>query len=219
VKELNQKYGDPKLSGAVHAHRLPPFPNLKPKHRREDGTFPETALVEANGGICQKAANRLEEIHQRLNQNARERERQALNAAAINGADTQDPNKAYWVHYRDVLSRSPEVLDYSRIDGMIGIRMRVTGYSAGQIYEAIKNNAPAMRRETMTAEEYATKYRNRDWSRYAKETTEKFVFGPRGVDQYTQAERFRAYYMKLEGRSFTNRDTARREKTEKDMGR
>jgi hypothetical protein len=97
--------------------------------------------------------------------------------------------------------------------------MRVTGYSAGQIYEAIKTNAPAMRKEVMKADEYGAKYRNRDWSRYAKETTEKFVFGPRGAAQYSQAEAFRAYYMQLEGRNFTNRDAARREKTEKDIGR
>ncbi|MBD5646390.1 MAG: hypothetical protein HDQ89_01805 [Desulfovibrio sp.] len=37
---LNKRYGDPKLSGAVHPHRAPGFENLKPKHQREDGTFP-----------------------------------------------------------------------------------------------------------------------------------------------------------------------------------
>jgi hypothetical protein len=105
-------------------------------------------------------------------------------------------------------------MDYSRIDGMIGIRMRVTGYSVGQVYEAIKTNGPAMRRETMNADEYAAKYRNRDWSRFAEETTEKFVFGPRGVNQYSQAEAFRAYYMKVE-----NRDVTGHGKAAKDMGR
>ena len=55
TKDLNQKYGDPKLSGSVHAHRLPPFFNQKPKHQREDGTFPETALIETQGGVCEKA--------------------------------------------------------------------------------------------------------------------------------------------------------------------
>jgi hypothetical protein len=216
VKELNQRYGDPKLSGAVHAHRLPPFPNLKPKHRREDGTFPATALVEANGGICRKAAGRLEEIHERLNQEARERKNRALNTATMNSrrSDAQDPNGAYWIHYRDIAEQLTGDMDYSRIDGMIGIRMRVTGYSAGQIYEAIKNNAPAMRKETMNAGEYAAKYHSRDWSRFAEETTEKFVFGPRGASQYNQAEAFRAYYMKLENRDFTGRNRA-----EKDRGR
>jgi hypothetical protein len=215
VKELNQRYGDPKLSGSIHAHRLPPFPNLKPKHRREDGTFPETALIEANGGICQKAASQLEEIRERLNREARERDQRTAQAAVnLQNPGAHDPNGAYWAHYRDIATRHTGDMDYSRIDGMIGVRMRVTGYSAGQIYETIKANAPAMRRETMNADEYAAKYRSRDWSRFAQETTEKFVFGSRGVDQYTQAEAFRAYYMKLEGRSPTSRD-----KAAKDIGR
>ena len=42
TKVLNELYGDPKLSGAIHAHRLPPFGNFKPKHRREDGSYPPT---------------------------------------------------------------------------------------------------------------------------------------------------------------------------------
>jgi hypothetical protein len=76
-----------------------------------------------------------------------------------------------------------------------------------------------MRKETMNAAEYAAKYRGRDWSHFAKETAEKFVFGPCGVNQYSQAEAFRAYYLKLEGRNFTGRDFAAQNKTEKDMGR
>jgi hypothetical protein len=221
VRELNQLYGDPKLSGAVHAHRLPPFPNLKPKHRREDGTFPETALVEANGGICQKAVRRLEEIRDRLNREAQAREHRVSNTPAVSqGSDARDPNGAYWIHYRDIAEhQTGNYMDYSRIDGMIGIRMRVAGYSAGQIYEAIKANAPAMRKETMSAAEYAAKYSGRDWSRFAKETAEKFVFGPRGVNQYSQAEQYRAYYMRLESRDFTGRDLTGRKKTERDLGR
>jgi hypothetical protein len=217
VKELNQRYGDPKLSGSIHAHRLPPFPNLKPKHRREDGTFPETSLVEANGGICEKATSQLEEIRERLNREARERDHRT--ATNPQNSDAHDPNGAYWAHYRDIATRHTGDMDYSRIDGMIGIRMRVTGYNAGQVYEAIKANAPAMRKETMSADEYAAKYRNRDWNRYTKETTEKFVFGPRGVVQYSQAEAFRPYYMQVEGRDLTGRSFTSRDRTGKDIGR
>ena len=59
TKVLNELYGDPKLSGAIHAHRLPPFGNFKPKHRREDGSYPPTRLVEAGGGMCHKASEEL----------------------------------------------------------------------------------------------------------------------------------------------------------------
>jgi hypothetical protein len=105
--------------------------------------------------------------------------------------------------------------DYSQIDGIIGIRMRVAGYSPSEVMSAIEANAPAMRKANMSADEYAEKYRGRDWTRYARETTEQFVFGPRGVNQYAQAESYRPYYMNLEGRN------ARRgyETREKDLGR
>jgi hypothetical protein len=66
TKELNVRYGDPKLSDSVHGHRLPPFPNRKPKHQRSDGTFPDTALIEENGGFCEKARARLESINASL---------------------------------------------------------------------------------------------------------------------------------------------------------
>ena len=48
--------------------------------------------------------------------------------------------------------------DYSRIGAMTGLRMRVTGHSAVQIYGAIKANAPLMRKEVMNEREYDEKY-------------------------------------------------------------
>jgi len=92
-------------------------------------------------------------------------------------------------------------LDYSRLDAMIGVRMRVTGYSSAQVQNAIEENAPAMRKENMTDAQYNEKYRNRDWHRFAVETTEKFIFGPRGAIQHGKAEEYRPLYMKIEGRS------------------
>jgi hypothetical protein len=91
-------------------------------------------------------------------------------------------------------------MDYSRIDSMIGVRMRATDYTRSDVQSAIENNAPAMRRENMTESEYEAKYRNRDWQRYAAETTEKFVFGPRGAVQFEKALDYRPLYMRLEGR-------------------
>ena len=97
---------------------------------------------------------------------------------------------------------------------MAALRMRVTGYSAGQICEAIKANAPFMRKEVVIEREYDEKYRYRNWDRYAKETVEKYVFGSRGAAQYARAESYRAYYMKLEGRSMTEGQKAERPKQE-----
>ncbi|MDL2263065.1 relaxase/mobilization nuclease domain-containing protein [Synergistaceae bacterium OttesenSCG-928-I11] len=216
TKLLNQEYGDPKLSGSVHGHRLPPFPNCKPKHRREDGSYPLTTLTETNGGICEKARAELREIYaqqQKAQKEIEAKERVAAsivkntNASASNSSNgPNDPNGAYWTHYRDIVSKSmgdPGQIDYSRIDAMIGIRMRVTGYSQSEVKNAIESNGPAMRRENMTAEAFDAKYRNRDWSRYASETTEKFVFGARGTIQYQRALQYQPLYLRLEGRSMT----------------
>jgi hypothetical protein len=167
--------------------------------------------------MCRKATKQLEDIRDRMNREEEQRlERQKRAPAMERESDcANDPNGAYWAHYKDIMARpNSENIDYSSIDGKIGIRMRVTGYSASQIYEAIENNGPAMRKETMGAAEWDAKYRNRDWNRFAKETVEKYVFGSRGAAQYTQAESYRPYYLKVEGR------TSRQEQTEtRDLGR
>ncbi len=218
TKDLNVRYGDPKLSGAVHAHRLPPFGNFKPKHRREDGTYPRTHLVEAQGGMCGKAAINLKAAQEWLKEQEqkllREQEHRQRSASVMTGlsGNARDPKGAYWAHYRDIVEKQKGKMDYSRIDSMIGIRMRVTGYSSGQIQAAIEENAPMMRKETMSAQEYDAKYRYRDWKRFARETMEKFVFGTRGAAQYGKAEPYRSLYMKLEGRNLAAEQKQERDK-------
>jgi hypothetical protein len=214
TKELNLKYGDPKLSGSVHGHRLPPFPNQKPKHKRPDGTFPDTTLIEANGGICGKALQELESINAALKE-AEEKARRTAEAKDRVSKDrstgANDPNGAYWIHYRDIAAKFTGALDYSRMDALVGIRMRATDYSPREVQSAIEDNAPAMRRENMSAEAFEAKYRNRDWKRYASETTEKYVFGPRGAIQFEKALDYRALYMRLEGRDAIAEGQAERE--------
>jgi hypothetical protein len=116
-------------------------------------------------------------------------------------APAGDPQVAYWLHYDDIVKHQRGKWDYSQLDGMIGIRLRVAGYNPSQVMWAIATNAPIMRRQNMGASEYAAKYHNRDWSRYARETTENFVFGSRGAAQFIKAEPYRPYYMVLEGRN------------------
>jgi hypothetical protein len=224
TKELNLKYGDPKLSGSVHGHRLPPFPNQKPKHKRADGTFPDTSLIEANGGICEKARAELEAINASLKE-AEEKARIASEARKkfSSSRGPGDPNGAYWIHYRDIAAKFKGALDCSRIDALIGIRMSATDYSPGDVQSAIEDNAPAMRRETMSVEAFEAKYRNRDWKRYASETTDKYVFGPRGAVQFEKALDYRQYYMRLEGRDAIAEAQAEREQaraeSKKSVGR
>jgi hypothetical protein len=222
TRELNLKYGDPKLSGSVHGHRLPPFANCKPKHRREDGTYPNTVLVEAKGGFCEKARKELEMTYSEMKEAEKKARADAETRARMSNYFTgsNDPHSAYWAHYRDIVSRQSETPDYSGIDGKIGIRMRVTGYTPGQIRNAIETNAPAMRRENMTQEEYDAKYRNRSWTRYAAETTNGFVFGVRGMTQYERSREYRPRLMKVEGRDIREEFRRERERSlEREQGR
>src|SRR5512134_3324387 len=54
AEQLNREYGDPKLSGCIHPHRAPGYENRKPKHQREDGTYPEVRLARAEPRECGK---------------------------------------------------------------------------------------------------------------------------------------------------------------------
>jgi hypothetical protein len=62
----------------------------------------------------------------------------------------------------------------------------------------------------MTREEYDAKYRNRNWTRYAAETADGFVFGVRGMAQYERSREYRPRLMKVEGRDI--REESRRER-------
>jgi hypothetical protein len=155
-----------------------------------------------------------------MDKEEQERQRQgaAPNKTGLLSVNAREPDGAYWAHYRDIVSKISGDLDYSGVDGKIGIRMRLTGYSSAQISEAIRNNASAMRKETMSEQEYNSKYHGRDWERYARETAEKFVFGERGRNQYAKSEPYRPYYMKVEGRSLTE-ELKEQRKTAQDLGR
>ena len=206
TKRLNECYGDPKLSGAVHAHRLPPFGNFKPKHRQEDGSYPSTHLIETEGGFCQKAFGELQRLAEdvKRQQEAVVLDKKARELLIMEPTDrANDPDGAYWRHYEDIARRFGGAMDYSQVDGMIGIRMRVTGHTASQIEDAIERNAPLIREKNMTTEEFREKYRYRNWKLFAHETTEKFVFGARGELQYRKAEQYRPYLLKLEGQQQT----------------
>ena len=113
TKRLNECYGDPKLSGAVHAHRLPPFENCKLKHRREDGSYPPTHLIEAEGGLCQKALEELQGLLREV-QNQKKVTASIQKVELLAGSEgANDPDGAYWKHYEDVARHFGGAMDYS----------------------------------------------------------------------------------------------------------
>jgi hypothetical protein len=193
-KRLNSEYGDPCLSGAIHSHRAPGFENRKPKHQREDGSYPEVLLLKAERRECIKAlalSSQIDAEYQRqaalkAQQPDRSRAKPDLELAAASGSAVD----AYQRHYRDVLKRQQGgEVDLSRVDSMIAVRMRVTGHDQAAIEGAIRQCAPAIRQND----------EGRDWSDYAQRTA-RYAYSAAGDRQAEQLAKYWQQWEKLEGR-------------------
>lgn len=186
---LNREYGDPKLSGAIHPHRAPGYENRKPKHQREDGSYPEVRLLRAERRECVKAlalSSQIDAEYQRQAATKAQQAEPALELAAASGSAID----AYQRHYRDVLhrQRGGEV-DLSRVDSMIAVRMRVTGHDQFAIEGAIRQCAPATRQ----------KDEGRDWNDYAQRTA-RYAYSAAGDRQAADLGKYRQQWETLEGR-------------------
>lgn len=193
AERLNREYGDPKLSGAIHPHRAPGFENRKPKHRREDGSYPEVRLLKAERRECAKTlelARQIDAEYQRqaalkAQQLPQPERRPALALATASGSAIE----AYQRHYRDVIKLLGSVTDLSRVDSMIAVRMRVTGWPQQEIEDAIRQCAPTIRQ----------KEEGRDWNDYAQRTA-RYAYSAAGDCRVEELAKYRQQWQKLEGR-------------------
>ena len=195
-RELNQKYGDPELSGAIHPHRAPAFENRKPKHRQEDGTYPQVRLLYAKAQECRKAMLEADRIERELAAE-QHRRRQTHPAPAPRSVPQTSATAAYYAHYAD-LRQHMQLADLSRVDGMIAVRLRATGHSPLAIAGAIYQCAPTIR----------DKAQRRDWARYA-ERTANYAFGAGGdmvIGRYQQRVRS---WQRLEARGLAGENGLR----------
>lgn len=181
---LNKRYGDPKLSGAIHPHRAPGFENRKAKHQQSDGSFPVSLLRYAVKQECQKAVVEARRIEQELN---RHRQAKSQLAPAYRPTPQMDAQSAYFAHFENIRAHLT-IEDFSRVDAMIALRMRANGHSEGEVIEVIRECAPAIR-------EGAAKRRN--WEKYA-ERTAAYAFGFAGDRDLLRNERYREFWKKLE---------------------
>ena len=208
---LNREYGDPKLSGAIHPHRAPGYENRKPKHQRDDGSYPEVRLLKAERRECVKAlalSSQIDAEYQRqaalkAQQPERSKAKPALELAAASGSAID----AYQRHYRDVLKRQRGgEVDLSRVDSMIAVRMRVTGHDQAAIEGAIRQCAPATRQ----------KDEGRDWNDYAQRTA-RYAYSAAGDRQAADLGKYRQQWEKLEGREpQRQQEQAKAQKIERD---
>lgn len=185
---LNQQYGDAKLSGAIHPHRAPGYQNRKPKHRRDDGTYPEVRLLKAERRECAKTFALARAMVQ-VCQPSDSRPTPPLETRRTHeGSGDETVVDAYYRHAHDVLRRYRETMvDWSRLDAMVALRLRVTGHSQIAVEQAIRHGAPVLRQ---------TDDRH-DWDDYAQRTA-RYAYGAAGDRQLAQWSKHRAHWTQLE---------------------
>ena len=193
AEHLNREYGDPKLSGAIHPHRAPGYENRKPKHQREDGSYPEVRLLKAERRECVKTlalSSQIDAEYQRLASEGPQQRERTPRAVVDVVAATGSTLDAYQRHSKDVLQRQQGgKVDLSRVDSMVAMRMRVTGHSQADIEAALRQSAPTLRE----------KPEGRDWNDYAQRTA-RYAFGAAGDRQAADLVKYRQQWERLEGR-------------------
>ncbi len=187
TERLNREYGDKKLCGCIHPHRAPGFENRKPKHQREDGSFPQVKLLFAERRECGKALALARRIDREYVEAA---EKRKAEQRTFTIPDVRPGNlaAAYYAHLENI-RRHLTIEDYSRVDAMIALRMRASGHSRESVEETIRACAPTIREEQA---------HGRNWQRYAERTAE-YAFGMAGDRDLVRNERYRELWRRIEG--------------------
>ncbi|OZB79029.1 MAG: hypothetical protein B7X29_02455 [Halothiobacillus sp. 13-55-115] len=187
---LNKEYGDRKLSGCIHPHRAPGFENRKPKHRREDDSYPIVRLLRHQRRECSKTLQITREIDKNYQSASKPKKQQSKNVRT-GGKISLPPQEAlitpnaYHAHLADIQRITP-IRDPSRADSMIAIRLRVTGYNQASIESIIRQYAPPLR----------PRNEQRNWDDYAQRTA-CFAFSAKGDQQAAELAKYRSKWLKL----------------------
>ncbi len=188
AERLNKKYGDEKLSGCIHPHRVPSFENLKAKHRKENGTYPKVQLLKSEQVECSKTFRLSQQIK---DEHVVSEKRRLAKPKEFTGDTKQSSpvssNTAYF-HHLDNIKQHLDVQDKSRVDAMIALRMRATGHSQGSIEQTILECAPTWRSQN----------ERKNWNDYAKRTA-NYAFSFAGDRDLERNQKYIEHWQKVEG--------------------
>ncbi len=193
TEQLNKEYGDPKLSGCIHPHRAPGFANFKPKHRNENGTHPRATLRHAEKRECAKALELSRRIERECAAAEAKRQQMQPPRPVPMAQRPSSATAAYLAHYANIRSRLT-VEDFSRVDAMIAIRLRASGYGQEAVADTILQCGPTIR----ASRQGHPKRETRDWQRYA-ERTAAYAFGVAGDVALARNEKYFEHWRKIEG--------------------
>lgn len=140
---MNRLYGDVNLCGAIHPHRTPGFYNVKSKYRQPDGTYFITRIIASQP----EQSERLKEFMVYMDGYYNWKKANSLKARFIpnpgqNRYNIQYQNriKLYMAHRKEVMrinNISEDSQDHSRLDYMIGLRLRATRFSQTDVEQIL----------------------------------------------------------------------------------
>mgnify|MGYP002624947420 CR=1 FL=1 len=143
ARELNTKYVDHELCCAIYSHRIPGFHNTKSKYRNQDGTFPIVKIVDTCEEECSLLVNCMFFLdgyynYKKENSSLYVPEQQSI-------AAVYDIIKLYNLHKNECVRLAKltnSMIDHSRLDAMIAIRLRATGHTKDEIAYIILQSTP-----------------------------------------------------------------------------
>ncbi len=192
TRESLKKLQEDGFRPAVVLESSPGFENRKPKHRRENGSFPQVKLLFAERRECGKALTLARRIDHEYAE-AAEKRKAEQRTFTMPGVRPGDPAAAYYAHLENI-RRHLTIEDYSRVDAMIALRLRSNGHSREVVEETIRACAPTIRE----------KQAGRNWRRYAERTAD-YAFGPAGDRDMVRNERYREMWREVEGEEYKDK--------------
>jgi hypothetical protein len=156
-RTLNQRYGDPKISGLVHGFRMAGCTNRKDKYRDDFGHYPFVKLVSSHQDAVQGLDAILTEVRAAVIVDVPKKTRK-------HGAPANEPQRPldpavveYAVeHYTHLESRYGHTYDRMRADYMLGQRLLAQGRDAQTIRDVLIQVSPGLMERQGSAKKVCT---------------------------------------------------------------
>lgn len=189
-EEIRGMYGG---NGRDGTHLLPGFSNYGREEVKDedDGLLREVRLFERKGGICEKASADEKRILSGIAIQEKA-ERRKTDIRTAHGTALRTPHDVYMVHAKDIIGTlGGGVNNWNRLDGMVAVRMKITGFDKKAIEEAIAEGGFDIRPESE---------RKKLFAGHAKRMAEyvESVAGQRAVNRYLGCK---YKWLQLEGRA------------------
>lgn len=151
--------GDPGCKDWRHFGRLAGFTNIKPHHVQENGLYPFVKLISTNGKVTPNAEQLIEEGCQLLTEKTKAR---ALSLAHLQrcspqGVAAHSTAFAYTHTKDDLIVRSPEPVDMSRIEFGLVRALYQAGHSAEEIAQEMLHDPSITARKKGHVEDYVAR--------------------------------------------------------------